>query len=87
MNLLIVHREAEIGSPRHVAQLAPAQVEIQMIGRTLIPMTKATTIPGSGRVVAFIHRMQTRAKMRLRVGARWPRKQKNLARSSGRPGQ
>ena len=42
-----------------MAQLAPAQSEIQMVGRMLIPMTKATAIPGSGRVLALIHRMQT----------------------------
>lgn len=42
-----------------MAQLAPAQTEIQMVGRMLIPMTKATAIPGSGRVLALIHRMQT----------------------------
>jgi CheY-like chemotaxis protein len=42
-----------------MAQLAPAQREIQMVGRVLIPMTKATAIPGSGRVLTLIHRMQT----------------------------
>jgi serine/threonine protein kinase len=42
-----------------MAQLAPAQTEIQMVGRMLIPMTKATAIPGSGRVLTLIHRMQT----------------------------
>jgi hypothetical protein len=42
-----------------MAQLAPAHTEIQMVGRILIPMTKATAIPGSGRVLALIHRMQT----------------------------
>jgi hypothetical protein len=30
-----------------------------MLGRLLIPMTRATAIPGSGRVLALIHRMQT----------------------------
>jgi serine/threonine protein kinase len=42
-----------------MAQLAPAQSEIQMVGRMLIPMTKATAIPGSGRVLTLIHQMQT----------------------------
>ena len=42
-----------------MAQLSPAQTEIQMIGRLLIPMTKATAIPGSGRVLKLIHQMQT----------------------------
>jgi len=42
-----------------MAQLSPAQTEIQMIGRLLIPMTKATAIPGSGRVLKLIHHMQT----------------------------
>jgi len=47
-----------VASPA-MAQLAPAQSEIQMVGRMLIPMTKATAIPGSGRVLTLIHRMQT----------------------------
>ena len=47
-----------VASPA-MAQLAPAQSEIQMIGRLLIPMTKATAIPGSGRVLTLIHQMQT----------------------------
>jgi hypothetical protein len=42
-----------------MAQLSPAQTEIQMIGRLLIPLTKATAIPGSGRVLKLIHHMQT----------------------------
>ena len=42
-----------------MAQLAPPRTEIQMVGRMLIPMTKATAIPGSGRVLTLIHRMQT----------------------------
>ena len=42
-----------------MAQLAPARSEIQMVGRLLIPMTKATAIPGSGRGLALIRRMQT----------------------------
>jgi CheY-like chemotaxis protein len=42
-----------------MAQLGPAQNEIQMIGRLLIPMTKATAIAGSGRVLKLIHHMQT----------------------------
>ncbi|MGI8432867.1 MAG: DUF4388 domain-containing protein [Chthoniobacterales bacterium] len=41
------------------AQLEPAQNEIQMLGRLLIPMTKATAVPGSGRVLKLIHQMQT----------------------------
>ncbi len=42
-----------------MAQRAPAQREIQMVGRLLIPMTKATAVPGSGRVLTLIHQMQT----------------------------
>ena len=42
-----------------MAQLSPAQSEIQMVGRMLIPMTKATAVPGSGRVLKLIHQMQT----------------------------
>ena len=42
-----------------MAQLAPPRTEIQMVGRVLIPMTKATAVPGSGRVLTLIHRMQT----------------------------
>ena len=30
-----------------------------MLGRLLIPMTKATAVPGSGRVLKLIHQMQT----------------------------
>ncbi|MEP6975425.1 MAG: protein kinase, partial [Spartobacteria bacterium] len=47
-----------VASPA-MAQLAPAQSEIQMVGRLLIPMTKATAVPGSGRVLTLIHQMQT----------------------------
>ncbi len=50
--------DVAVSSPG-MAQLPPAQSEIQMIGRILIPMTKATAIPGSGRVLTLIHRMQT----------------------------
>ncbi|MBA3608658.1 MAG: protein kinase, partial [Chthoniobacterales bacterium] len=50
--------DVAVSSPG-MAQLAPAQIEIQMIGRILIPMTKAAAIPGSGRVLTLIHRMQT----------------------------
>jgi len=42
-----------------MAQLAPARAEIQRLGRLLIPMTKATAIPGSGRVLHLVHQMQT----------------------------
>lgn len=50
--------DVAVASPA-MAQLAPAQQEIQMVGRLLIPMTKATAIPGSGRVLTLIHQMQT----------------------------
>jgi hypothetical protein len=30
-----------------------------MLGRVLIPLTKATAMPGSGRVLKLIHQMQT----------------------------
>jgi CheY-like chemotaxis protein len=50
--------DVAVASPA-MAQLAPAQSEIQMVGRLLIPMTKATAIPGSGRVLTLIHQMQT----------------------------
>jgi hypothetical protein len=39
------------------AQTAPASTEIQMLGRILLPLVKPTAAPGSGRVVALIHRM------------------------------
>lgn len=42
-----------------MAQLAPAQSEIQMVGRMLVPITRATAIPGSGRVLTLIHQMQS----------------------------
>ncbi len=50
--------EVAVTSPA-LAQLEPAQHEIQMLGRLLIPMTKATALPGSGRVLKLIHQMQT----------------------------
>lgn len=42
-----------------MAQPAPAQLEIQTLGRLLIPLTKATALPGSGRVLKLIYQMQT----------------------------
>ncbi len=50
--------EVAVANPA-LAQLERAQNEIQMLGRLLIPMTKATAVPGSGRVLKLIHRMQT----------------------------
>ena len=50
--------EVAVANPAF-AQLEPAQAEIQMLGRLLIPMTKATAVPGSGRVLKLIHQMQT----------------------------
>jgi CheY-like chemotaxis protein len=47
-----------VASPA-MAQLAPAQSEIQMIGRVLIPITRATTIPGSGRVLSLLDQLQS----------------------------
>ncbi len=42
-----------------LAQLAPAQSEIQMLGRVLIPLTN-TTVPGSsGRILKLIQQMET----------------------------
>jgi CheY-like chemotaxis protein len=46
-----------VASPA-MAQLAPAQSEIQMIGRVLIPMTHPTAMPGSGRVLRLLDQMQ-----------------------------
>ena len=42
-----------------LAELAPPVTEIKMVGRLLIPMTKATAVAGSGRVLTLIHQMQT----------------------------
>ncbi len=42
-----------------LAQHEPAESEIKMLGRLLIPVTKATATPGSGRVLKLIHQMQT----------------------------
>ncbi len=50
--------EVAVANPS-LAQLEPAQHEIQTLGRLLIPMTKATALPGSGRVLKLIHQMQT----------------------------
>lgn len=50
--------EVAVSSPA-LAQLEPAQHEIRTLGRLLIPMTKATALPGSGRVLKLIHQMQT----------------------------
>lgn len=52
-----------------MAQLEPAQTEIQMLGRVLIPMTKATALAGSGRVLKLIHQMQTTGEEAI---AGWP---------------
>ncbi|MBA3833162.1 MAG: DUF4388 domain-containing protein [Chthoniobacterales bacterium] len=41
-----------------LAQLGPAQSEIQTLGGVLIPLTEATAAPESGRVLQLIHRMQ-----------------------------
>lgn len=50
--------EVAVANPA-LAQLEPARTEIQMLGRLLIPLTKATAVPGSGRVLKLIHQMQT----------------------------
>jgi uncharacterized protein DUF4388/protein kinase-like protein len=44
-----------------MAQLSPAQNEIQMLGRMLIPMTNVTARPGSGRALNLLHQMETSA--------------------------
>jgi serine/threonine protein kinase len=46
-----------VASPA-MAQLAPAQSEIQMIARVLIPMTHATASAGSGRVLRLLDQME-----------------------------
>lgn len=43
---------------RAMAQLAPAQSEIQMIGRTLRALTEATITAGRGRVLSLLDQMQ-----------------------------
>ncbi len=68
-----------------MAQLAPAQSEIQMVGRMLIPMTKATAIPGSGRVLALIHRMQTSGEDAITSWGELAQEAKKLATIVGPP--
>ena len=52
-----------------MAQLSPAQNEIQMLGRMLIPMTNVTARPGSGRVLNLLHQMETAAEGAITT---WP---------------
>ncbi|HEY1583626.1 MAG TPA: protein kinase, partial [Chthoniobacterales bacterium] len=68
-----------------MAQLTPPQVEIQMVGRLLIPMTKATAIPGSGRVLTLIHQMQTSGPMAITSWAALALEAKRLATVVGPP--
>ncbi|MGI8957369.1 MAG: DUF4388 domain-containing protein [Chthoniobacterales bacterium] len=68
-----------------MAQLAPAQTEIQMIGRILIPMTKATAIPGSGRVLTLIYQMQTSGEEAITTWGELAQEAKKLATIVGPP--
>ncbi|MEO8045162.1 MAG: DUF4388 domain-containing protein [Spartobacteria bacterium] len=68
-----------------MAQLAPAQSEIQMVGRVLIPMTKATAIPGSGRVLTLIHQMQTSGEAAITTWGELAQEAKKLAGMVGPP--
>ena len=68
-----------------MAQLAPAQSEIQMVGRVLIPMTKATAIPGSGRVLRLIHQMQTSGEAAITTWSELAEEAKKLAIVVGPP--
>jgi CheY-like chemotaxis protein len=68
-----------------IAQLAPAQSEIQMVGRMLIPMTKATAIPGSGRVLTLIHQMQTSGEGAITSWGALAQEARNLATIVGPP--
>jgi CheY-like chemotaxis protein len=47
-----------VASPA-AAQTGPPQVEIQMLGRILLPLVKPAAAAGSGRVVSLIHRMHS----------------------------
>jgi CheY-like chemotaxis protein len=68
-----------------MAQLAAAQQEIQMVGRLLIPLTKATAIPGSGRVLSLIHQMQTSGHGALTTWSELAREAKKLSTIVGPP--
>ena len=68
-----------------MAQLAPARAEIQMVGRLLIPMTKATAIPGSGRVLTLIHQMQTSGEQAITSWAALAQEAKKLETIIGPP--
>ncbi|MEO8440810.1 MAG: DUF4388 domain-containing protein [Spartobacteria bacterium] len=68
-----------------MAQLGPAQGEIRMVGRMLIPMTKATAIPGSGRVLTLIHRMQTSGDDAITTWGELAQEAKRLATIVGPP--
>jgi CheY-like chemotaxis protein len=68
-----------------MAQLAPAQSEIQMVGRMLIPMTKTTAIPGSGRVLTLIHQMQTSGEGAITTWRELAQEAKRLATIVGPP--
>ncbi len=76
--------DVAVASPG-MAQLSPAQSEIQMIGRILIPMTKATAIPGSGRVLTLIHQMQTSGENAITTWADLAQEAKKIAAVVGPP--
>jgi hypothetical protein len=47
-----------VGNPA-AAQRSPARDEIQLLGRMLIPLTRTTALPGSGRVLSLIEQMES----------------------------
>ena len=62
-----------------MAQLSPAQNEIQMLGRMLIPMTNVTARPGSGRVLNLLHQMETAAEGAITTWPELAREAKKVA--------
>jgi hypothetical protein len=68
-----------------MAQLSPAQSEIQMIGRVLTPMTRATATPGGGRILTLIHQMQTSGEGAITTWGELAQEAKKLATIVGTP--
>jgi hypothetical protein len=68
-----------------VAQLSPAQSEIQMVGRVLTPMTRATATPGGGRILTLLHQMQTSGEGAITTWGELAQEVKKLAAIVGPP--
>jgi CheY-like chemotaxis protein/predicted Ser/Thr protein kinase len=68
-----------------MAQLSPAQSEIQMVGRVLTPMTRATATPGGGRILTLLHQMQASGEGAITAWGELAQEVKKLATIVGPP--